>query len=90
MGTLNEHGMIGSIMHADEDLPPTFENKEEEIAYLEETLKILYREADEAFNLTTENPDDITLLDKAMMATNKATELEHKIAKLKGFKSEED
>ncbi len=90
MGTLNEHGMIGSIMHADEDFNPNFKNKEEEIAYLEETLKIRYREADEAFNLTTENPEDITLLDKAMEATKKASDLENKIAELKGLKSEED
>lgn len=81
----NNPEVIHSLLHADEEIYPTFESPAEELAYLQTAYDQAQSEAQRTLDLTLNNTEDQSLLTKADNASNTAN---YWITKLQEFKAE--
>lgn len=78
---MGESDIIRSIMHADEEIYPTFESAEEELKYLQTEYDLAAKEASDQFELSRTDP---SLFTRAQNANEKAN---YWIEKLMSFKN---
>ena len=76
---MNENEIIGSILHADEEIEPTTMNPEEKFAFLLRGAKTANQEAMESLKASFADKDKGFLLSQAKAKSDLATEWEDRL-----------